>query len=42
MHRAHHASTDREGDSHGADQGLLWSHISWLLLRNENVPADEA
>ena len=37
-HRAHHASTDSEGDPHGADRGFLWSHVKWLLLRNGNVP----
>jgi sn-1 stearoyl-lipid 9-desaturase len=40
-HRAHHASTDREGDPHGADRGFFWSHVRWLLARNDAVPTDE-
>jgi stearoyl-CoA desaturase (delta-9 desaturase) len=38
-HRAHHASTDREGDPHGADRGFFWSHMEWLILRNSAVPS---
>lgn len=37
-HRAHHAATDRDGDPHGADRGFLWSHVNWLMMRNDNVP----
>lgn len=37
-HRAHHAATDSEGDPHGADRGFLWSHVNWLVMRNDNVP----
>ncbi len=37
-HRAHHAATDRAGDPHGADRGFFWSHVKWLILRNDNVP----
>jgi fatty-acid desaturase len=40
-HRAHHASTDREGDPHGADRGFFWSHVQWLLSRNDNIPQDD-
>ena len=40
-HRAHHASTDRVGDPHGADRGFLWSHVKWLLLQNKDVPQRE-
>ncbi len=38
-HRQHHAATDRGGDPHGADRGFFWSHVSWLLMRNANVPS---
>ncbi len=41
-HRQHHASTDAEGDPHGADRGFLWSHCAWLFTNNENVPSADA
>jgi stearoyl-CoA desaturase (delta-9 desaturase) len=40
-HRAHHAATDRNGDPHGADRGFFWSHVVWLILRNDDVPQDD-
>ncbi len=40
-HRQHHASTDRDGDPHGADRGFLWSHCAWLFAANKNVPRRE-
>ena len=40
-HRQHHASTDADGDPHGADRGFLWSHCAWLFAENRNVPTAE-
>ena len=40
-HRQHHASTDADGDPHGADRGFLWSHCAWLFATNQNVPIAE-
>jgi sn-1 stearoyl-lipid 9-desaturase len=33
-HRAHHASTDREGDPHNANNGMLWAHVAWIFRTN--------
>jgi stearoyl-CoA desaturase (delta-9 desaturase) len=34
-HRAHHAHTDRAGDPHDVNRGLLWAHIQWMYRYNE-------
>jgi len=34
-HRAHHAHTDREGDPHDVNRGLLWAHMQWMYCRND-------
>ncbi|HEV7179005.1 MAG TPA: hypothetical protein VGN11_03985, partial [Candidatus Baltobacteraceae bacterium] len=39
-HRQHHATTDCDGDPHGADRGFFWSHFGWLFADNANVPQD--
>lgn len=31
-HRVHHAKSDREGDPHGTDRGLLWAHMGWMYF----------
>ncbi|BDE05068.1 acyl-CoA desaturase [Vulcanimicrobium alpinum] len=43
-HRAHHAHTDKEGDPHDINRGLLWSHFEWLYRPNEArlSPAEQA
>ena len=33
-HRAHHAHTDRQGDPHNANRGLLWAHVTWIFRTN--------
>jgi stearoyl-CoA desaturase (delta-9 desaturase) len=30
-HRIHHKMSDLEGDVHSPKDGLLWSHVSWIL-----------
>jgi fatty-acid desaturase len=37
-HRTHHAATDKSGDPHGADRGFFWSHMGWLIRKNDAVP----
>ncbi|GJJ78835.1 stearoyl-CoA desaturase (Delta-9 desaturase) [Entomortierella parvispora] len=34
-HRAHHRYTDTEKDPYGAQRGLIWSHILWMLVRQD-------
>ncbi|KAI9591541.1 hypothetical protein BDF19DRAFT_454723 [Syncephalis fuscata] len=34
-HRAHHRWTDSEHDPYGAQKGLFWSHIGWLLYEDD-------
>jgi stearoyl-CoA desaturase (delta-9 desaturase) len=34
-HRAHHRWTDSEHDPYGAQKGLFWSHIGWLLYKDD-------
>jgi fatty-acid desaturase len=43
-HRAHHAHTDKEGDPHDINRGLLWSHMEWLYRPNNALlsPAEQA
>jgi len=37
-HRAHHARTDDDGDPHSpARDGLLWSHIGWILSKRHET-----
>jgi fatty-acid desaturase len=31
IHRAHHASSDREGDPHNSARGFWWAHMGWML-----------
>jgi len=42
-HRAHHAPTDKEGDPHDVNRGLLWSHFEWLYKPNDAMlsPAEQ-
>lgn len=42
-HRAHHANTDKEGDPHDINRGLLWSHMEWLYRPNDAMlsPAEQ-
>jgi fatty-acid desaturase len=35
VHRRHHEHSDDPHDPHSPLFGFLWSHIGWLLLRNE-------
>ncbi|KAI9010800.1 fatty acid desaturase-domain-containing protein [Hyaloraphidium curvatum] len=39
-HRRHHRYTDTRWDPYSARKGLLWSHIGWLLTKED--PADLA
>jgi fatty-acid desaturase len=34
-HRAHHANTDRQGDPHDVNRGLLWAHMRWMYSHND-------
>eukprot|EP01103_Thecamoeba_quadrilineata_P017532 TRINITY_DN626_c0_g1_i1.p1 TRINITY_DN626_c0_g1~~TRINITY_DN626_c0_g1_i1.p1 ORF type:complete len:389 (-),score=36.90 TRINITY_DN626_c0_g1_i1:91-1257(-) len=34
-HRAHHRYTDTEKDPYGAQRGVLYSHIGWMLIRKD-------
>ncbi len=40
-HRLHHAHADKEDDPHDAHRGLLWTHIDWLYLPNDNRPSPQ-
>src|SRR6202043_1980115 len=40
-HRAHHAHTDKEGDPHDVNRGLLWSHFEWLYKPNDAMLSPE-
>jgi stearoyl-CoA desaturase (Delta-9 desaturase) len=31
-HRIHHAKSDQPGDPHSPHQGLLWSHMGWIVF----------
>jgi fatty-acid desaturase len=33
-HRAHHANTDRAGDPHNANAGMVWAHVAWIFRTN--------
>jgi fatty-acid desaturase len=33
-HRAHHQSTDKEGDPHSPHDGGLWAHMGWIITGN--------
>jgi len=37
-HRAHHANTDRKGDPHDVNQGLIWAHFEWMYRENDARP----
>ncbi|KDN41691.1 putative stearoyl-CoA desaturase [Tilletiaria anomala UBC 951] len=37
-HRAHHRYTDTDLDPYGAHNGLLWSHIGWMILKPRRKP----
>ncbi|KAJ3075274.1 hypothetical protein HDU98_008751 [Podochytrium sp. JEL0797] len=40
-HRIHHRFTDTEKDPYNAKRGFFWSHIGWLIFREEsNVKID--
>lgn len=43
-HRRHHFQADIEGDPHSPCSGFWWSHVGWLLFRNDARPGsvDEA
>ncbi|KAJ3097112.1 hypothetical protein HDU97_005267 [Phlyctochytrium planicorne] len=34
-HRAHHRYTDTSRDPYGAQNGLFWSHIGWMLVKQD-------
>ncbi|KAI8832349.1 hypothetical protein BC829DRAFT_428566 [Chytridium lagenaria] len=34
-HRAHHRFTDTSKDPYGAQNGLFWSHIGWMLVKQD-------
>ncbi|KAJ3279611.1 hypothetical protein HK104_001302 [Borealophlyctis nickersoniae] len=34
-HRAHHRWTDTEKDPYSAHRGLLWSHILWMVVKED-------
>jgi fatty-acid desaturase len=34
-HRAHHAHTDRAGDPHDVNRGLVWAHVRWMYSAND-------
>jgi len=37
-HRAHHRYTDTDLDPYGAHNGLLWSHIGWMIMKPRRKP----
>jgi stearoyl-CoA desaturase (delta-9 desaturase) len=37
-HRAHHRYTDTELDPYSAQDGFLWSHIGWMLIKARRKP----
>ncbi|MCA9039405.1 MAG: fatty acid desaturase [Planctomycetaceae bacterium] len=39
-HRLHHQRSDKEGDPHSPKDGKLWSHITWLFLRQPDQAID--
>jgi len=38
-HRAHHRYTDTDDDPYSAHRGLFWSHIGWMLFKEETKPS---
>lgn len=34
-HRVHHRYIDTDGDPYNANEGLLWSHIGWMIVKPE-------
>ncbi|KAI8812898.1 hypothetical protein BJ742DRAFT_792190 [Cladochytrium replicatum] len=34
-HRAHHRFTDSDKDPYGAHRGLLWSHLGWMIMKED-------
>lgn len=37
-HRAHHRYTDTDLDPYGAHNGLVWSHIGWMIVKPRRKP----
>ncbi|MEO1130975.1 MAG: fatty acid desaturase [Planctomycetota bacterium] len=37
MHRIHHKHSDHQPDPHSPLVSFLWSHVGWLLVRNEGT-----
>lgn len=37
-HRAHHRYTDTDLDPYGAHNGLLWSHVGWMVIKPRRKP----
>lgn len=37
-HRAHHRYTDTDLDPYGAHNGLLWSHMGWMIIKPRRKP----
>jgi len=37
-HRAHHRYTDTDLDPYGAHNGLLWSHLGWMIVKPRRKP----
>ena len=36
-HRIHHRFTDTDKDPYNANRGFFWSHIGWLIFKEENT-----
>jgi stearoyl-CoA desaturase (delta-9 desaturase) len=36
-HRMHHAGVDTDKDPHNARRGFWWSHVGWMMFKNEKV-----
>ena len=36
-HRDHHRYSDTEGDPHNSNEGFLWSHIIWIMVRKNDA-----
>lgn len=42
LHRIHHKHSDEQPDPHSPLVSFLWSHLGWLLVRNEGTHSVEA
>ena len=41
-HRAHHAFSDQQRDPHNSQRGFWWSHILWVIKRDERLEEYDA